>query len=74
MCLALPARIVEKDGDDSWVKLGDARLRVSLIMTPDAEVGDWVLVHAGFAIQEVGEEDARETWRIYEAMQEAADS
>ena len=73
MCLALPAKILEKSGDDAWATLGDVRLRVNLIMTPEAEVGAWVLVHAGFAIQEVAEEDARETWRIYEEMQEAAD-
>ncbi|MHC4469833.1 MAG: HypC/HybG/HupF family hydrogenase formation chaperone [Planctomycetota bacterium] len=72
MCLALPAKILEKDGDDSWVELGDARLRVNLVMTPEAGVGDWVLVHAGFAIQAVSEEDARETWRIYQEMQEGA--
>ena len=74
MCLALPARIEEAKNETAWVRLGDARMHISLIMTPDAGVGDWVLVHAGFAIQEVSEEDARETWRIYEAMQEAADS
>jgi hydrogenase expression/formation protein HypC len=73
MCLALPAKVIERDGDDGRVRLGDASLRVSLVMTPDAGVGAWVLVHAGFAIQEVGEEDARETWRIYEEMQGGAD-
>jgi hydrogenase expression/formation protein HypC len=45
-------------------------MRVNLVMTPEAEVGDWVLVHAGFAIQQVSEEDARETWRIYESFGE----
>jgi len=69
MCLALPARIVERDGDLCWVKLGDARMRVSLLMTPDAAVGEWVLVHAGFAIQQVPETEALETWRIIEEIQ-----
>ena len=66
MCLALPARIIEKQGDDAWVLLGDARLRVNLIMTPEVGVDDWVLVHAGFAIQQVTEDDARETWHVVE--------
>jgi len=35
-------------------------------MTPDADIGDWVLVHAGFAIQQVTEDDARETWSVIE--------
>ena len=64
MCLALPVRIVTLHGDEAWGTLGDARIRVSLIMTPEAGVGDWVLVHAGFAIQQVTEADAAETWRL----------
>jgi len=66
MCLALPARIEEQHGEDAWVRLGDARMRVSLVMTPEAGIGDWVLVHAGFAIQQVSAEDARETWMLIE--------
>jgi len=65
MCLALPARIEEKEGDEAWVVIGDSRLRASLVMTPAANVGDWVLVHAGFAIQQVTDEDALRTWDIY---------
>ena len=68
MCLALPAKIVEKNGDEAWVILGDARMSVNLIMTPEAEVDDWVLVHAGFAIQQVTEQDALETWQIIETV------
>jgi hydrogenase expression/formation protein HypC len=70
MCLALPAKIVEKDGEDAWVILGDARMRVNLVMTPEAEVDDWVLVHAGFAIQQLSEEDALETWQLIDALQQ----
>ena len=66
MCLALPARVEESQNEMAWVRLGDARMRVSLIMTPEAGVGDWVLVHAGFAIQQVSDEDARETWSMVE--------
>ena len=70
MCLALPARILEKNGDDAWVVLGDARLKINVIMTPEAAIGDWVLVHAGFAIQEITEEDAMETWQLFDEMQQ----
>lgn len=72
MCLALPARILEREGDEGWVQLGDARLRASLVLTPEAGVGDYVLVHAGFAIQVVSEEDAREVFSLYREMGEAA--
>lgn len=70
MCLALPAQVLEREGDDGWVQLGETRMRANLIITPEAGVGDWVLVHAGFAIQQVSEEDARETFRIFESMAE----
>ena len=72
MCLALPAKILEKDDEMCWVELGDARMRISLIMTPEADVGDWVLVHAGFAIQPVPEDHALETWQIIEEVQQGA--
>ena len=68
MCLALPARVDERDDERGWVKLGDVRQRVNLLMTPEAQVGDWVLVHAGFAIQQIAPEDAVETWRVIEAI------
>jgi hydrogenase expression/formation protein HypC len=70
MCLALPAKILEKNGDEAWVLLGDARLKINLIMTPEAAVGDWVLVHAGFAIQPITEQDAMETWQLFDEMQQ----
>ncbi len=72
MCLALPAKIVEKNGPDGEVLLGDARLRVNLIMTDEAEVGDWVLVHAGFAIQQVTQEYALETLQLFDEVEKAA--
>ncbi|MFG0283119.1 MAG: HypC/HybG/HupF family hydrogenase formation chaperone [Phycisphaerales bacterium JB039] len=69
MCLALPARIVEKEGDEGWIILGDVRMRTNLILTPEAGVGDWVLVHAGFAIESVSEQYARETWELLGAAE-----
>ncbi|MHC4142043.1 MAG: HypC/HybG/HupF family hydrogenase formation chaperone [Planctomycetota bacterium] len=74
MCLALPAKIQKRDRDECWVVLGDARMRVSLIMTPAAQEGDWVLVHAGFAIQQVPEDEALETWQIIETMHHAEET
>jgi hydrogenase expression/formation protein HypC len=70
MCLALPAQIVSKDGDEAWVTMGDSRIRANLVMTPDAGIDDWVLVHAGFAIQHLTDEEALETFEMYRRMQE----
>ncbi len=72
MCLALPAKIKERDGLVAWVTVGQADMRISVIMTPDASVGDWVLVHAGFAIRQVEEKDAIETWQLIEEVQSRA--
>jgi len=62
MCLAVPGRIVECQGNEALVDIGGNRLNVSNMLTPDATVGDWVLVHAGFSISTIDEQDALETW------------
>jgi len=64
MCLAIPGRIVEIDGDEAVLDYGGATRRASLLLVPGAEVGDAALVHAGFAIQILGDEDAGELMDI----------
>jgi hydrogenase expression/formation protein HypC len=62
MCLAVPGKIVECRGEEAVVSLQGNRLKISIILTPQAAVGNWVLVHAGFAIAIIDERDALETW------------
>ena len=62
MCLAVPGKIIEQSGEEATVDLQGNRLKVSTALTPEAVVGDWVLVHAGFAITQLDEAEARETW------------
>jgi hydrogenase expression/formation protein HypC len=62
MCLAVPGKVIDKAADEATVDLQGNRLKVSLVLTPEAAVGDWVLVHAGFAISQLDEQEARETW------------
>lgn len=62
MCLAIPGRVVEIEGTDALVDFGGNRLRVAATFTPEARCGDWVLVHAGFAITIVDEAEAVATW------------
>ena len=65
MCLAVPAKIVDREGPDgAVVDLHGNRVTVSTVMTPEAGMGDWVLVHAGFAIQQLDETEAQETWDV----------
>jgi hydrogenase expression/formation protein HypC len=64
MCLAIPAKIIEIENDMGLVDMEGTRRRVSLLLQEDARVGDYVIVHAGFAIHRVDEEEALESLRI----------
>ena len=61
MCLAIPALISELDGDYALVDFGGVRRRIGVALVPEAAVGDYVLVHAGFAIQIVDVDEAERT-------------
>ena len=67
MCLANPAKILEINGDDAFVDYGGLRKKVNIQLV-QPEVGDWVLIHAGFAIQKISEQHAKETLAIYAEM------
>jgi len=64
MCLAIPARIVELEGDKAVVDAMGNSFRAKTTLLPEAKLGDLVLIHAGFAISLVDEEEAKETWQL----------
>ncbi|MHC4618023.1 MAG: HypC/HybG/HupF family hydrogenase formation chaperone [Planctomycetota bacterium] len=64
MCLAIPARIVELEGDKAVVDAMGNRWRARTTLLPEAKLGNLVLIHAGFAISLVDEEEAKETWEL----------
>jgi hydrogenase expression/formation protein HypC len=68
MCLAVPARIVELEGDNAIVDAMGNRFRAKTTLLPDAKLGSLVLVHAGFAISLVDEEEAKKTWQLIEQI------
>ena len=73
MCLAIPAKIVEKhDGGLATVDILGTMRDISVDLTPQAEVGDHVLVHAGFAIEVVDERFAQETIDLIKEFPELA--
>lgn len=73
MCLAVPARIIEiRDGLLGLVELGGVVREVSFALLPDVSVGDYVLLHAGYALQKVDTVEAEETLRLLAEMAEAA--
>ena len=66
MCLALPARVVERQaGDDAIVDLGGVRKAISLALVPEAQVGDHVIVHVGYAIGLLDPEEAARTLALF---------
>ncbi len=68
MCIAIPAQVVEKDGDQGVVNLGGVNKEINFSFTPEVKEGDWVLMHTGFALNIISEEDAHETLKIFEEM------
>ncbi|MBA7690053.1 hypothetical protein ES703_98576 [subsurface metagenome] len=64
MCLAIPARIVELEGDKAVVDAMGNRWKARTTLLAEAKLGDLVLIHAGFAISLVDEEEAKETWQL----------
>lgn len=67
MCLAIPGKIVSIDGDQGDIDFGGVIKKTNLSMV-EAKVGDWVVIHAGFAIEVMDEEDAQETIRLWNEM------
>lgn len=69
MCLGVPGRVVSIEGDLAEVDFGGIRRKVSLLICPDVSEGDYVLVHVGFAIQRLDEEEALETLSLFEKIE-----
>jgi hydrogenase expression/formation protein HypC len=74
MCLAIPARIIELQGDKAIVDAMGNHFKAKTTLLPDAKLGDLVLVHAGFAISQVDEEEAKKTWQLISEINEYMDS
>jgi hydrogenase expression/formation protein HypC len=71
MCLAVPLRVVRVEGTMAEVELGGVQRQVSLMLTPEAQVGNYVLVHTGFAISVLDEKEAQETLALFAELDEA---
>ena len=66
MCLAIPALVVERrDGDSAVIELDGVRKEISLALVPDTRVGDYVIVHVGYALTRLDPEEARRTLDLF---------
>jgi len=72
MCLAVPALIRSVEGKEAEVEIGGITRKVSLWLTPEANIGDYILLHTGYAISVLDQKEAEETLRLLEEMARAA--
>ncbi len=77
MCLAIPGKVLQIDSDMEpmmgKVSFGGVVKRVCLDWVPDIAIGEYVIVHVGFAISKVNEEEALETLRLFQEMSDGLD-
>lgn len=70
MCLAIPAQILEldKSNDDALVALGEIRKRISIALLESVDVGDYVLVHVGYALEKISAVEAEKTLQLIASL------
>ncbi|MCK9423061.1 MAG: HypC/HybG/HupF family hydrogenase formation chaperone [Bacteroidales bacterium] len=65
MCLGVPARVLRIEGSEATVAIGSVEYKSSLLLLNNVEVGDYILLHAGFAIEKIDPEEAEVTTRLF---------
>ena len=72
MCLAVPALVLSIDGDFAQVDFGDASKKVCVTLLPELKVGEYVIVHTGYAIEKMKADEAKKTLALFEEMAQMA--
>ncbi len=70
MCLSIPGQVIHIKEDRAIVSVGGTEYEASLQLLDDVQVGDYVLIHTGFAIQKISEEEAIETLSVFQEFDE----
>lgn len=73
MCLGIPAKVIELKGTRALVEVGAATREISVTLLDEVKEGDWVVIHAGYAIQKVNEEEAMETLELLRKLGESGE-
>jgi hydrogenase expression/formation protein HypC len=68
MCLGVPMQVISIDGETAVCEIDGVRREASLMMVDKVSVGDFVLIHAGFAIEKLDEEDAQQTLELFRQL------
>ena len=70
MCLAIPAKVIQVNGTSALVTIEDVEYQASLLLLPDVNPGDYIMLHAGFAIEKVDAAEAEETLRLLNELEQ----
>ena len=70
MCLAIPAKVIQVNGTSALVTIEDMEYQASLLLLPDVNPGDYIMLHAGFAIEKVDAAEAEETLRLLNELEQ----
>ncbi len=70
MCLSIPAKVLSIKEDTARVSVGGAEYEANLQMLEDVKIGDYILLHTGFAIEKLNEEDAKESLKAFEEFED----
>jgi len=68
MCLSVPAKVISIDGDTGKVSVGGSIIEIGLQLVENVKVGDYVLVHTGFALEKINADEAVETLKMLEEL------
>ena len=70
MCLSVPARVISICGNKADVDISGVIYNASLYLVDDVKIGDFLLIHSGYAIQKIDKKEAEETLNIFKEIQE----
>lgn len=73
MCLSIPAEIISIDGEMAQVSIGGTMVKASLQLLDNPKIGEYVLLHSGFAIERLSKEEADETMRLFKELGDIED-
>lgn len=65
MCLAIPAEVIAIEGDNAKVSVGGVQKTISLALVDDIKIGDFVLIHVGYALNKINPEEAKKTLQLF---------
>ncbi len=72
MCLGIPVKIIKIQGETAQASLGGTVVNIGLQMVENVKQGDYVLVHTGFALEKISEEEAQETLKLLQELEEVS--